>query len=419
VSGPRRKELLKDSGPPVLAWWDHERNDTATWETVTVRARREAHWRCPDCDLRFTARIDDMVTVRECPDCEPRHRAERQAELDRYKDLTIADVPELLAAWADDADPSRVMVVGGPQLQRFRCSEGHHPRLTPYSFLRSGCPSCRGNATRTARLDAVAADPAAHGLNPEIASQWHPTKNARIRLETISPGSRRLLWWREPSCGHEWQQTPADREKGQRLRCPQCRTILDSLGYHYPELAAEWSPANPLSAWQVRPSGQTAFTPVWVCANQPGHTWQATLSSRAAGSGCPECREAGKSRVELAHHAAAQRLFGNAASGRAVRSEAFARRARWLVDIVIELPSGEQVAVEYDGAYWHADKVAVDTEKSTDLLAAGFWVARLREHPLPPLPVVHDRYREFVVHSSAPDAEATMAQVHQWSPAGS
>ncbi|MFI2457838.1 zinc-ribbon domain-containing protein [Streptomyces sp. NPDC019539] len=77
---------------------------------------------------------------------------------------------------------------------------------------------------------------------------------------------------------------------------------------HFPELAAEWSPANPLSAWQVRPTGQTQFVPIWICSRTPEHTWQASLPSRSKGSGCPECREHGKSRVELEYHKAAEGL---------------------------------------------------------------------------------------------------------------
>jgi hypothetical protein len=413
VKPPRK--LLKDSKLPVLKWWDHDANDASAWETVTVKARRAVSWRCPECDLRFSARILDMVRRRSCPDCAAKRKAERDGEYARLRVTLVADVPELAKAWADDADPQKVTVVGGAMtLRRFRCPEGHQPRITPLSFLRQGCPSCRGNKTRTERLEAVAADPALHAMNREIASQWHDEKNGSLKLETISPGSRRTVWWKSWECGHEWRDTPAEREKGQRLRCPECRTILDSLAYHLPEVADEWSPQNPLSAWQVRPSGSTAFTPLWVCANNPEHSWSASLASRATGSGCPECREAGKSKVELAHHEAAVRVFGAASSGRAVIDEAFMHRARWLVDITSVTPAGLQVAIEYDGAYWHAGKAAIDTAKSLDLLAAGWLVVRLRERPLPALGIDHPRYIELPVHSTAPDPVGVLDRVHGW-----
>lgn len=407
--------LLKESGLPVLQWWDHDANEDSVWRTVTVKARREVGWRCPSCSLAFFARVLDMVALPTCPACSVRRKLEWEAEYERLKVTPVADVPDLASAWADDADPRLVTVAGdGMTLRRFKCPEGHHPRLTPLSYLQAGCPSCRGNATRQARLAAVAADPNAHTMNREIASQWHPVKNGALRLETTSASSRRTVWWTSWECGHEWQASPAEREKGQRLRCPRCRTILDSLAYHYPELAEEWSPANPLSAWQVRPSGSTAFSPVWICSNSPTHTWTATLSSRAAGSGCPECREVGKSKVELAHFAAAQRLFTTVSSGRPVVDPAFTHGSRWLVDISVTTAEGGSVAIEYDGAYWHADKVLVDRAKSLDLLAAGWDVVRLREHPLPPLGITHTRYLELVVYSTAPQPDTVIRAVKDW-----
>jgi hypothetical protein len=354
-----------------------------------------------------------MMVSATCPDCEPARRAAWHEEYERYKVTPITEVPELLAAWADEADPATVMVAGSWHY-RFRCPEGHHPKLSPLTFLQSGCHLCRGYETRRARLASIEADPDGYQISQELASQWHPIKNGKTPLKKVSPGSQRLRWWRDPECGHEWQESPANRQKGPRLRCPTCRTILDSLAYHYPEIAAEWSATNPLSAWQVRPSGETAFTPIWVCRNNPDHVWQASLGSRSVGSGCPECRETGKSKIELEHHAAAQAVFGIATSGQRVASDAFRRRAQWLVDITVDLPEGLKLAIEYDGSYWHADKADIDTAKTQDLLAAGYLVARLREHPLPPLPISDSRYTEFVVHANAPHPQTVINRVKTW-----
>lgn len=413
-TGKPKRRLLKDSGLDSAAWWDHEANDPADWATVTAAARREVGWRCPECSLGFSARVVDFAGWPKCPRCEAGRQAAWDSAVDRYRNTAVAAVPELAAAWADDVDPSTVMVAGSHQLRRFRCPAGHHPRISPMSYLLSGCPSCRGQATLAERLALADIDTAPAGFHPEIASQWHPTKNGTRQLATVSPTSRKLAWWYDPNCGHEWEETPARRDAGQRLRCPECRTILDSLAHHFTDLAAEWSPENPLTAWQVRPSGSTRFIPTWICRTNSQHVWQASLTSRTTGSGCPECLEHGKSLVELAHYAAAVTAFSNATSGRPVRHEAFTRRPAWLVDITGQLPDGQEVAIEYDGAYWHADKHEVDTTKSLDLLAGGFLVARLREHPLPSLGIIDPRYTEIVVHSTAPDPEAVIAQVRHW-----
>lgn len=413
ATGKPKRRLLKDSDLDVVQWWDHDANDEALWATVTVAARREVTWRCPDCDLRFTARVLDMAARPTCPTCAAQRKDQWKELLALYKQTPVVDVPELMAAWADDADPRTVPVTGQWELRRFRCPKGHHPQMSPLSYLQSGCPSCRGLATRDVRLEAAATDGAPPGMRPEIVEQWHPTANDPVQLVTVSPRSRRTFWWRDPLCGHEWQDTPVNREKNQRLRCPVCRTRLDSLAWHFPDLAAEWSPVNPLTAWQVRPSGTTAFVPTWVCARNPAHVWQASLTSRTTGSGCPECRQAGKSNVELDHHEAAIRVFGAAASGRVLRDDVFNHRASWTADVTVQL-DGRLLVVEYDGSYWHAGKADIDRAKSLDLLAAGHLVARLREHPLPPLGIDHPRYVELVVHALAPDPDAAMRDVRTW-----
>lgn len=55
---------------------------------------------------------------------------------------------------------------------------------------------------------------------PEIALEWHPTKNGDLKPEDVMPGSSRKVWWLG-KCGHEWQATPNKRCTGKR-NCPIC-----------------------------------------------------------------------------------------------------------------------------------------------------------------------------------------------------
>jgi len=411
---PAARLLLRDSGDKALAWWDHDINDPVLLATLTSKARREVAWRCPTCDRRFTAKVNDVVSWTRCPERVERQSAHFRGLSAIYERTPVADVPELAAAWADEADPRQVMVGGGWQLYRFRCPKGHHPRLRPWTFLDSGCSSCAGQAKREARFAERAVKPDAYEMNREIAAQWHPLRNGPRSVSTVSPNSRKTFWWIEPSCGHEWEATPVEREKRHRWRCPVCETILDSVAYHFPELAEEWGPSNSTTPWHLRPTSATRFTPEWVCMTNPAHVWRATLASRTAGSGCPECKVAGKSAIEMAYFECLFRLFGSAASGRAVKDAAFGHRGTWHPDVSVDLPDGRTLYVEYDGSYWHASKVEIDTAKSHDLLATGALVVRLREHPLPGLDIDKRRYLEVVVHAVAPAVDEVVEQIVAW-----
>jgi len=62
--------------------------------------------------------------------------------------------------------------------------------------------------------------------------------------------------------------------------------------------------------------------------------------------------------------------------------EAYGRAVR--LDMAFDLPSGEPIAVEYDGAYWHLGHEERDLDKTFRVSRSGYWVIRIREDPLQP-----------------------------------
>ncbi len=45
-------------------------------------------------------------------------------------------------------------------------------------------------------------------LNPELASEWHPTKNGDLTPEKVMPGSGKNVWWK-CNKGHVVERTKA------------------------------------------------------------------------------------------------------------------------------------------------------------------------------------------------------------------
>lgn len=103
------------------------------------------------------------------------------------------------------------------------------------------------------------------------------------------PGSHRLVWWR-CRAGHSYRAAIRSRVRG--TGCPYCagRAVLPeetSLAARYPPLAAEWDREKNGSLTPQEISAGTHRKVWWKCAR--GHSWQASVASRAAGSGCPYC----------------------------------------------------------------------------------------------------------------------------------
>jgi hypothetical protein len=46
--------------------------------------------------------------------------------------------------------------------------------------------------------------------HPEVAAQWHPTKNGELTPANVVAGSHKKAWWKCPEGeGHEWEATLA------------------------------------------------------------------------------------------------------------------------------------------------------------------------------------------------------------------
>src|SRR5262245_28146044 len=129
--------------------------------------------------------------------------------------------------------------------------------------------------------------------NPQLAAEWHPTKNGDLRPEDVVAGSNKKVWWKCPKADdHEWEAVIASRAGG--TGCPCCRNVKvvmsNCLATTHPDLARQW---HPTKNGTLTPSNVTYGNgkPIWwLCEN--GHQWSASpnqRTTRGRGRGCPYC----------------------------------------------------------------------------------------------------------------------------------
>jgi hypothetical protein len=127
-----------------------------------------------------------------------------------------------------------------------------------------------------------------HVLRPDLAKEWHPTKNGTLGPKDVTPGSRRKVWWLCDQ-GHWWSATVADRIRG--MKCTYCRGLqkhgIQGMIDVKPELLKEWHPSRN-TGLKVREVACTHADKVWWLCKE-GHEWQATIRSRLTGKPCPFC----------------------------------------------------------------------------------------------------------------------------------
>ena len=58
--------------------------------------------------------------------------------------------------------------------------------------------------------------------HPEVAKQWHPTKNGKLTTNDVHFGSSKKVWWKcDKGDDHEWRVSPSIR-KFDNTSCPFC-----------------------------------------------------------------------------------------------------------------------------------------------------------------------------------------------------
>ena len=166
----------------------------------------------------------------------------------------------------------------------WRCKKGHSWQAAVHTRTGSGtgCPICAGKIPLAGETDLAT-------CHPDLARQWHPTRNINLTPKQVLSGSHRMVWW---ICekGHEWRAQIKSRVNG--CGCPVCanreiRPADNDLASRFPSLAAQWHPTKngSLTPDQIPPG--TTRKVWWIC--EKGHEWQASVASRVSGCGCPVC----------------------------------------------------------------------------------------------------------------------------------
>ena len=179
----------------LLAQWNKEKNGTLTPRDVAKSSHQKVWWRCKH-DHEWQTTVFSRGNNRNgCPACAGR------IALPGENDLASQN-PHVAAQW----HPTKNGTLKPDQVTQFSnqkvwwlCDKGHAyfttiAYRTKYS---SGCPYCSNKKVLAGYNDFAT-------TNPELAAQWHPTKNGELTPQSVFRGGRRKVWW-QCEKGHEWE----------------------------------------------------------------------------------------------------------------------------------------------------------------------------------------------------------------------
>lgn len=125
-------------------------------------------------------------------------------------------------------------------------------------------------------------------LYPHLASEFNSVLNG-ITPDNVKGQSNKKVWWTCPR-GHDYE-APISRRSASGSGCPYCKNVKVLKGYNdlatvNPELADQLDEIKSgFTAHEVM--GKSSKRAWWKCSQ--GHSWEAVISSRANGRGCPSC----------------------------------------------------------------------------------------------------------------------------------
>jgi hypothetical protein len=200
--------------PTLVQQWDRDRNGILTPEIVRAGSARRVWWRCSKgSDHLWRAKPNNRTRGAGCPFC-----ANRRVSI---TNSLATCFPRIAAEWHPTKNGKRAadtVVATSARFGWWRCPRdpNHEWRASVRDRTRrqTECPYC------SHRL--VSPETSLESAHPELAAQWHSTRNGGVAPDEVLPGSSRLVWWQcSADPGHSWRASVANRViRGSG--CPQC-----------------------------------------------------------------------------------------------------------------------------------------------------------------------------------------------------
>ena len=198
--------------PEVAAEWHPSLNGEKRPEQFLPASNIKVWWKCSKCGYEYEASITNRVTKGTgCKNCAG------QVLHPGVNDLETL-YPEIAQEWDygnnNGLKPSEVC----PKLNKNYAwidPLGHRWITTPSSRTAGrGCPYCSGNKVLEGFNDLVT-------THPDVAAEWHPTKNGDLLPTQVSKGYKFKVWFLCPVCGNDYDSLISNKINGFG-KCPFC-----------------------------------------------------------------------------------------------------------------------------------------------------------------------------------------------------
>ncbi|RJQ49760.1 MAG: DUF262 domain-containing protein [Nitrospiraceae bacterium] len=186
-----------EAKPELLHEWDYEQNAGIDPYSISAGSSRKFWWKCiKDPTHKWDASVNNRVRLgHRCPICAGKKFKAGESLVTLY--------PHLLKDWHptknSDLDPSKLSPWSRERVV-WLCHDCAHEWTTSL-FIRTkqdkGCPNCTGRIASEKNSLAT--------CFPDIAAEWHPTRNGNLTPRDVTSKSHQRVWWKCKTCLYEWK----------------------------------------------------------------------------------------------------------------------------------------------------------------------------------------------------------------------
>lgn len=268
---------LVEKYPNLISEWDYELNKGLKPEKFFSKSSHKVYWKCK-FGHSWISTIAKRANGRCCPYCS------NKKILQGFNDLATTN-PSLAREWDHEknGDLSPIMVTQSSNKKVYwLCSENHSWNTAIHHRNNgSGCPYCSGHKALPGYNDF-------YTTNSVLLKDWDYKKNVLNPTQVTKHSNKKISW--KCSLGHTWDATISNRLAG--TGCPYCSNKKILIGFNdletvNPKLLLEWDYEKNKSITPKEVTISSGRKIYWKC--KEGHSWQAKISHRTIGTGCPYC----------------------------------------------------------------------------------------------------------------------------------
>ena len=281
---------LTKTHPELCKEWNYEENDKLGIrpENITYGISVKVWWICFICHRNYDASLNNRTNKKNqcgCPYCSSKKVC--------LENCLATKFPEIAKEWDYENNKELIpfdFTYGSDKKVSWLCpdcKESYEAQINSRTNMKTGCPFCSGQ--KVCLWNCLAT------LKPDIAKQWHPTKNGTLTPFDFTCGSSKKVYWLCFHCNKDYNATINNKVSGNK-GCPYCRGLKvcleNCLATLNPEVAKEWNQSKngTLTPFDITIGSKKKVN--WICSINSEHKWKTQICNRTNkkhGTGCPYC----------------------------------------------------------------------------------------------------------------------------------